>query len=65
MSKYTGVVTRTGAGTESVTRNCHLIHSGDQGDDVWVDTMVIISKHREGFCIHFYFPKTMAGTTQR
>ena len=49
MSKYTGVVTRSGAGTERVTRQCHLVHSSHQEDDIWVDTMVIISRKTQNF----------------
>ena len=40
VTKYTGVVTRSGSGTERVTRHCHLIRDlGDDAAPVWVDTV--------------------------
>ena len=40
VTKYTGVVTRSGSGTERVTRHCHLIRDiRDDQAPVWVDTV--------------------------
>ena len=39
VSKVTGVMTRSGSGTERVTRHCHLIQTPEMGGQVWVDTM--------------------------
>ena len=40
VTKYTGVVTRSGSGTERVTRHCHLIRDlRDDAAPVWVDTV--------------------------
>ena len=38
ITKCTGVVTRSGAGTERVTRHCHLVEGPNPGE-VWVDTV--------------------------
>ena len=40
VTKYTGVVTRSGSGTERVTRHCHLIRDiQEDSAPVWVDTV--------------------------
>ena len=39
VTKVTGVLTRSGSGTDRVTRHCHIIRTPEPGGDVWVDTM--------------------------